>query len=198
MLQQSVSNSIDQSDASWWWEYQFIFHCFYGNRYPDALAGQPLLEATALQNVRHELTGLLRHGVAQVNYIFEFRELSVGLLGLAVEDPRSSGTPFVDGPPTPPPTAMPTSALPNDAVYPGGSGGGDQHQQQPQPPPTAMPTTTTASTTAAGRPRGSFDSPLRDPTFAKPIDVQQWVRFGLVCDRRNVWRRHRDLKKRIQ
>lgn len=106
--QKTISEIIDKTDIeSWWWHYHLIFYCFWED--VDATkSGQELIDDAKLRKIKQDLNRYLRNGVQMVNSVFQFHELSRGLLGLAVEDPFKSTTPFIDGPATQPPSSTPS------------------------------------------------------------------------------------------
>jgi hypothetical protein len=155
-----ISEQIQTLDASWWYQYQFVFHCLYGNADTQKV-GQPIVEdAGMLRVVKQNLNQYLREGVELVN-LFDLRELSYGVLGLAVEDPRYAAVPFQDGPPTQPPTLVPTY-VPISIDF--DSNG------------TVKPTFAAENQTAIVGDK--FDGPLPDSTYTMytlPVDVNTWV-----------------------
>jgi len=103
--QDTYAENIRRNDASWWWRYHLIFYCFWGDADPSK-TGQ-LIDETILRKIKVDLYRYLRNGFDTVR-VFGFHEQSHGLLGLAIEDPRTAMIPFVDGPLTDPPTSSPS------------------------------------------------------------------------------------------
>lgn len=149
VLQNTTTQIVQRHDASWWWSYQIIFYCFWGNANPRK-SGQPLMNNTTLRKVEQDLNRYLREGI-EIFDSFDFPVLSRGILGLSVIDPRDSATPFQDGPPTEPPKSTP-SHTPDGFV--------------PVPPTDAEDKKT----------RGSFSNTLLHSTYSTPIDSHFWVR----------------------
>jgi hypothetical protein len=154
-----ISEQIQTLGASWWYQYQFVFHCFYGNA-DTRKVGHIVKDADMLRVVKQNLNQYLREGVELVN-LFELRQLSYGVLGLAVEDPRYADVPFQDGPPTQPPTLVPTYAPISIDFDSNG---------------TVKPTFEAENQTAIVGDK--FDGPLPDSTYTMytlPVDVNTWV-----------------------
>jgi hypothetical protein len=207
-----TATQIKNDDDSWWYQYQFLFYCFYGNAHPN-LVGQPILNTDVdvasenqrtlkLLSVQQRLNYYLRKGVDIVNS-FQFRQLSLGVLGISMEDPTHSTTPFEDGPPTIPPTMLPTFE-PNDDLLVNGTGtdtntngnsGGDIPSDGGDPNgdnvPLSSPTNNNNDNNSNNansnnyyydknkrNPDGSFIESYR--LYTSPVNVQLWVRTTTV------------------
>jgi hypothetical protein len=162
VFQSGVATAINNLDASVWYQYQFIFHCFYGNADPTQ-RGQPIVDPNALRRIRQLLNQYLRDGIALVNEVFDFRERSCGVLGVAIEDPRYATPPFQDGPPTPAPTWEPT-------VAPVPLGDDDDI------PRTASPATGVIPPRLPARGAPPLDGATNYITYTLPMNAQYWVR----------------------
>jgi hypothetical protein len=161
IFQYATSEKIKINDANWWYQYQFVFYCFYGNAHVKKV-GELILDDSKLLTVKQDLNQYLRQGVELVN-MFEFRESSFGILGLSVEDPRYSTTPFEDGPPTPAPTSIPTYA-PNGIKF---------DSSETNLPSAAVEKKNASVGDNFALPLDSFTH----TTYTSPIDTQNWVSF---------------------
>jgi hypothetical protein len=198
IFQYVVVNRIEQKDASWWYHYQFIFYCFYGNAHRD-LVGKPILKTDydpikndnvtlKLKSVQQRLNYYLRYGVDIING-FNIRSLSYGILGISVTDPKRSDIAFVDGPPTLPPTPPPSydtdpSIISNGTKSPRGTDGidsddGDDDENDSMSPPSvtvndgASNNQSNSGTDPGNNIDGSYSEWI---TYTSPVNVQLWVR----------------------
>jgi hypothetical protein len=157
VFQNTITERIELYDASWWWQYQLIFHCFWGDNTDVLLggggnerrvSGTPIGNAKILRQIRRDLNRYLRNCIESVSNVLELTGQSRGVLGVSIEDPRTSMTPFLPGPPTPAPSFSGSPALyatsAPSAAYLGGSFG------------------------------HSLD--LGEPTFQFPLNTKSWVR----------------------
>lgn len=99
--QRTIPSEIKHNPASWWWRYDFIFYCYWGelnetgfNRNNESF-GSPINDALTLDTIKNDLKKYLGEGLETLS-VFDFHESSHGLLGMSQEDPRYSATPFID------------------------------------------------------------------------------------------------------
>lgn len=137
----------NNNDVSWWFQYQLVFFCFYGSAHQDKVR-QPITKYDMvsitttngtsstksniykLRSIEQRLNYYLRECIDFVN-LFEIRQLSYGVLGVSVQDPRESTTPFEDGPPTISPTMSPTYDTYNETEIPNGDGDSGSDEGDP-------------------------------------------------------------------
>lgn len=99
------------------WQYQLLFHCHHGEGAEDpTLVGTPIVEEAQLRSIKQDLNQYLRKAVDLIR-AFDLLELSNGVLGVSVGDPAQAVIPFIDGPPTLPPTTAP-SVPPVNITFP--------------------------------------------------------------------------------
>ena len=207
IFQYMVPTKIKENEASWWYHYRLVFYCYYGNAHVNRV-GTPILNTDLdtmkkdnvtlkLRSVEQRLNYYLRQGVDIVN-VFNIRSLSYNVLGFSMEDPIKSTTPFLDGPPTPPPTVSPsyynnenddvlfndTSQWNNDGAPPDGTD--DERDESGDGEGTMHP----PSSSQHGP---NNHSKVNDPytndqvtypdfiTYTSPVNVQSWVRAALFC-----------------
>ena len=207
IFQYVVSNKIKEHEASWWYEYQFIFYCYYGNAHINRV-GKPILKTDLdnikkdngrlkLNSVRQRLNYYLRYGIDIIN-VFNIQPLSYGILGISIEDPTYSLTPFIDGPPTLPPTPSPSyyETINDDLLFNdtdpmtttingtksnGGTGednngSGDDDDNMSPPSGTGNDGVAKNESTYDNYPDKTEGTYPEFVTYTSPIDVQLWVR----------------------
>lgn len=115
----TIPYKILQNDASWWWQYNIIFDCYWGALNQDnfsrfnASVGSKIEDEITLQKIQLDLKRYLAQGIDTLN-LFGIQEASHGLLALSQEDPRESDTPFQDHPITDFPTQSPNTLVNDD------------------------------------------------------------------------------------
>ena len=201
IFQYVVSNKIKEGEASWWYQYQFIFYCFYGNAHVNRV-GQPILNTDfdtnrndnvtlKIKTVQQRLNHYLRYGIDIIN-VFNIQSASYGILGISIEDPTYSRTPFIDGPPTLPPTPSPSvyydAAINDDLLFnntdvantingtqsPGGGMNDDRSEDSDGGDIVSAPFNNGATNQSMN---GNDDERFSEfVTFTSPINVQLWVR----------------------
>jgi hypothetical protein len=189
-----LPEAIEKKDANWWWKYTLIFHCYYGtgatgitaNPTSTLAEGTKITDPVELRRIQQELNMLLRQGM-EIVATFELLQSSHGIVGFAVEDPRLSNTPFIDGPPTMPPTLAPTFTSIN-VSFPSMSPttSAERGQYRPNTPTNRLEDDELIDDDVAGE-GGVSSTGIKDtknrqyPTFSDPLRVQQWVRALRVC-----------------
>lgn len=107
---------IIHNPASWWWKYDIVFDCYWGERNQDnfnrnnASAGSKIDDEIALRKIELDIKRYMAQGIDTLN-LFGIQEASHGLLALSQEDPQESDTPFKDHRITDYPTQSPQNLV---------------------------------------------------------------------------------------
>lgn len=103
---------IYRAAASWWWQYDLVFNCFWGRLNKDNLNRNnepyfaPIDDEFVRLKIQTDLKQYLATGIEALS-VFNFEEATHGLFAVSQEDPRYSDDPFRDHPITDPPTEAP-------------------------------------------------------------------------------------------
>jgi hypothetical protein len=157
----TIPNDIVHNPASWWWKYDMVFDCYWGERNHENFnrnnsdVGSKIDDEVTLRKIELDLKRYLAQGIDTLN-LFGIQEASRGLLALSQEDPRESDTPFKDNRIT------------------------DYLTESPQDRDTAIGKNTTTSTTAPLSPDPSIlESKSGDMSeirnYLLPLDPRIWV-----------------------
>ena len=162
VFQEVLATNIWRDLATYWWRYDFIFYCYWGELWKPDRIGQPLDDPATLRQIQSDLNRSLRRGLQLIDNAFNLWEQSTGVLGLSHIDPTTVDDPFADFLSTQAPFSTPApTSTPAPSVF----GEGDAVTNMP-----------------VNIGRGSIDPGTGttidlDPevTFQTPLDNQLWV-----------------------
>jgi hypothetical protein len=167
----TIPLDIIHNPSSWWWKYDIVFDCYWGERNQDnfnrnnSSVGSKIEDEITLRKIELDLKRYLALGIDTLN-LFRIQEASHGLLALSQEDPRKSDTPFKDHRITDYPTESPMNVLYDDAE----TASSDTRS-------TLVPSTSYHSIGAETNEGGESAMYRSDPS---PVDPHLWVRKILL------------------
>jgi hypothetical protein len=153
---------IYSNQSSWWWQYDLIFLCFWGDgnrsgfHRDDVSVGAPINDEQVFQKIQWTLKKYLAEGFGSLSDM-GIREATRGLLAFSQENPINSDTPFIDHPITSFPTQSPYSV---DQVESGNS-------------ESLEPSSASVSSDA----QKLLGDVNKQSTYSTQLDPQYWVRF---------------------
>lgn len=111
VLQQIIPTKLRVDLANYWWRYELIFECYWGDAYQKQ--GDPIFEPDMILQIKQELNQYLRLAIQIFSTSFDIYYLSHGILGVSWEDPTTADEPFGLNFATKAPTPSPVSSRDN-------------------------------------------------------------------------------------